>query len=1589
MTEDTQSFIDRATAQPLPRSAGSASEAASTRTIKIGTEALLIAVGLALIVLFAGLLRLTALNWDDNHHLHPDERHITSTLNDTEVPGSIFEYFNTDASPLNPYNRDKDSYVYGTVPLFLTKVSGHVAGSLPFVGEYATYDGFTIVGRALAALFDIATVVVVFFLGRRLFGQRAGLLAALLYAFSPLAIQHAHFGVADPFMTFFATAAIYYSVRIVQDGKWTDFALAGAMVGLAVASKLTAVSLMPVVVLAAGIRSWPAIQAYFGTSATPETVEKSRTIGRAVQGTLVAVAVAFALFRIGQPYAFNAPGFDDLAIWQDDFACESHQCGTLTNVAGQVLDLSPRWVDDQTEQQALLSGGAWPPNVQWIGRTPWIYPLQQMIVWGMGPLFGVAGWLGMFYLVWRLFKRREPVMLIPIAWITGYFLYMGGQFTLYLRYFLPLYPTLAVSAAALLLAIWSWAPQAKLPEGMRRRITLPRDLLPSVVRTAVVVVPVVTILWGLAYFHIYSQPTTRNTASAWMYANIPEGSTIAVEHWDDSLPFNLPEIGDVSRYNIVQMNNYDLDSPEKVDALVKNLDDADVIALSSDRLSKTIPRVPANYPVTSVYYQKLFDGELGFDRKTFTVYPEVFGIAIPDRGAEEAWNVYDHPPVELFIKNSEYSHDRMMATIGADAFVDPVGLVPTNADRNALLFTPDERATQRAGGTFSDIFNEDSISNRIPLITWLLVVEVIAFAVLPMTLLLFRGLPDRGYLLSKPIGFLVLGYVVWLGATLHVVQFSRGIIATAIVLMALLGAAVAFATKDNLLEFFRTKWHHIVLWETLFLGAFLLFYVIRLNNPDLWHPARGGEKPMDLAYLIAMTKAVHLPPPDPWFSDGYMNYYYFGQFLTAMLAKFTGILPEVAYNLAVPLFFSLAVAATYSVGFNLAEATRRAVRWRPDRGRIGPRGPMFAGLGAVLLVMLIGNLGGLQQLVTNFSEISPWHTDIPVLGGIVAFFGGLKAMIIDGKSVPLGTDFYWGPSRMMPPTISITEFPYFTFLFADLHAHLMAIPFAITSLAVGLALVLNATRLVKESPQYKRWASWAMVVLLALIVGALRWINSWDYPTFLLLGICAVFIAERAAAGRFDFNVLGSAVLKSVVLVGLTMMLFWPFQAHYQLPATGFHQVEEREVTPFHQYAAHFGVFLFLTGSFLGFLAYRAVRRSGGPGFFIRLSVLFAGLLVVGTLIAGTVSTIFDTLPMPFYIHDLTAGGFLRDVIGGILTPIPGSPPVSSTDPLGVDHTTPVVAFVLFALALLAVLAWAGGKKRPRSDGSIMLYVFAMLALALFLSAGVEMVTLDFDIQRMNTVFKFYVHVWVLLAVVSAYGAWYLLDVVRPRIDLSVPVSDLGKAKYTPAQLATGAFAVCAVGFVLAALVYTFVATQQRVQDRFDNPGSISARTDDGLVYMQGAEFGDEGSTIKLVDDYLGIQWMRENVEGTPTIIEGNTPLYRWGGRYSIYTGLPAVMGWGWHQTQQREKFQELIRAREADVGNFYSSGDVGDQQDILKKYDVEYVVLGEVENIYYPGAGLQNIEGGLDGMLDKVFEAGQTAIYKVRPDPALASASP
>ena len=265
-----------------------------------------------------------------------------------------------------------------------------------------------------------------------------------------------------------------------------------------------------------------------------------------------------------------------------------------------------------------------------------------------------------------------------------------------------------------------------------------------------------------------------------------------------------------------------------------------------------------------------------------------------------------------------------------------------------------------------------------------------------------------------------------MGASLGVWTFCRTSVGLSILLLAAVSGVLLYRNRW-LIGLAKRHWKYIASVEALFIAAYLAFVLVRAANPDLWHAWRGGEKPMDMAYLIAVVKSSTFPPYDPWYAGGFINYYYYGFVPVAALIRLTGIVPEVAYNLALPMLFAFTLTGAFSVGYNLAEALRErsarmARRWSP----------VWAGIAAALLVTVLANVDGAAQLLQG-----AWRT-------------------ITDES--FGRFDFWRSSRLMPDQIAINEFPFWTFLFGDLHAHLISLPFQV--LAVGLAtnLVLGARR---------------------------------------------------------------------------------------------------------------------------------------------------------------------------------------------------------------------------------------------------------------------------------------------------------------------------------------------------------------------------------------------------------------------------------------------------------------------------------------------------------------------------------------------------
>ena len=203
---------------------------------------------------------------------------------------------------------------------------------------------------------------------------------------------------------------------------------------------------------------------------------------------------------------------------------------------------------------------------------------------------------------------------------------------------------------------------------------------------------------------------------------------------------------------------------------------------------------------------------------------------------------------------------------------------------------------------------------------------------------------------------------------------------------------------------------------------------------------------MDVSYLTAVTRSSFMPPYDPWFAGGHLNYYYFGHFIVATVIKLTGTVPEYAVNLAVPTFWAMTFCGAFSIGVNLAEATIQRFRTY----QFPAIGALVVGLLAALMVAIAGNLDGLVQLAERIGPAA-WDTITFSGSGSVGNLLTVSASALAGD----GFDF-WRSSRMIavPGTISITEFPFFSYLFADPHAHIFAMPFALVAIGLSLAIAL-------------------------------------------------------------------------------------------------------------------------------------------------------------------------------------------------------------------------------------------------------------------------------------------------------------------------------------------------------------------------------------------------------------------------------------------------------------------------------------------------------------------------------------------------------
>ena len=208
--------------------------------------------------------------------------------------------------------------------------------------------------------------------------------------------------------------------------------------------------------------------------------------------------------------------------------------GVVELALRSIVGFNSQWLSNMEEIQRLQAPEAsFPPALQWTDRTAIIFPLTNMVLYGLGLTAGIAAWLGFLWALWRMIRFRSDWMshAIPVIWSGAYFLFMGTRWVKSVRYFLPIYPMLLLLAAWALFALWDRAAKSE---------TNWRNIKRTAVALLMLIVIVPSFLWANAFAGIYQRPITRMAASDWIFENIPSGATLLYETDGGSQEFHLP-----------------------------------------------------------------------------------------------------------------------------------------------------------------------------------------------------------------------------------------------------------------------------------------------------------------------------------------------------------------------------------------------------------------------------------------------------------------------------------------------------------------------------------------------------------------------------------------------------------------------------------------------------------------------------------------------------------------------------------------------------------------------------------------------------------------------------------------------------------------------------------------------------------------------------------------------------------------------------------------------------------------------------------------------------------------------------------------
>ncbi len=702
---------------------------------------------------------------------------------------------------------------------------------------------------------------------------------------------------------------------------------------------------------------------------------------------------------------------------------------------------------------------------------------------------------------------------------------------------------------------------------------------------------------------------------------------------------------------------------------------------------------------------------------------------------------------------------------------------------------------------------------------WWLYILLIGLIFLPLTGRIFKAFFDRGYLFSKSIGLLITSYLVWLASSLKILTFSRETIflcilsISAIIFLALKGFSGLKLLLKEKQEIFAYE-------EAIFLLALIFWAFIRGFNPAI----NNLEKFMDFGFVNSISRSNFMPPQDIWFAGKSINYYYFGHFFSSFLIKLTGTDSAIAFNIIQAVIFSFSFSFAFSIGANLIFLFRAQ--------KLNTFPIYITGLISATLLVFSSNLH-----CFFFAYLTP-------------FLNKINIFLKQYEEYKL---FLWHASRNFIEH-TIYEFPAYTFVVADLHAHLLNIPFVLSLLAILLSYLM---RPVEKLGAKKNQIEWKKISPDNLIFGFFLAIfymtNSWDFPIYFLVTSMAVLYKNIM---RYDFR-LSSILLtlvESVKILLLSFLFALPFSLNFIVFAQGLGFVYEH--TPLYKLSVIWGYQFFFAIIFIALLISKSGLDQKTKGLWLKTKGFISGLEKsdVFVLILCFSATVLIIIPEIIYIKDIYGEGWER-------------------------------ANTMFKLVYQAHLMF---------DIAIGYIIIRIL------------------LEKKNVIYR------------SLLGALFFLPILMSLLWIFWAFT-MFYGKITPSRKWLGL---------------------------------------DGLIFLRKTN----------PDDFAAIQWLNRNIPGQGVVLEANGDDFTDYGRISMATGLQTIINWPVHEGLWR-KDEKIVEKRGEEVKTIYESSDPEATKKILRKYRVEYVVIGNLERKQFKDLKEDKILS-LGGI---VFESPKTKIIKIK----------